>query len=253
MQSPWLLNHMGKGVKYAAVVLAAAVPLGFSPAMTSSAAASTSAASWSAEEALSCSNFEEAQSAVGQQQASSALQEAARYAATAAQADPAWRPISGKMSFEASLPDAMLSAAQIASVQADSNAIQSACAAIGTPTYAAQQGRTATAANPLNSSTATAWTYFTGNTSLTAVQVAGLEGNLLYESGGALNPAVVQGTCKLPPGPCGVGIAQWTDPGSRFSSLQNLATTEGVAWQCHVDRRFRGRVRAAVAVTLRDS
>jgi hypothetical protein len=230
MQSFRLLNYMRKGARSAAIVLAAAPLLGFSPAMTHSAAASTSMTSGSAGEALSCQSFKEAQSAIGQPQASSALQEAAGYALTAAQADPAWRPISDEMHSEASLPDAMLSAAQVATVQADSNAIQSACAAIGVPAYGPQQGKEAVTASPLNSNTATAWTYFTGNTSLTAVQVAGLEGNLLYESGGALNPAVVQGKCKLPPGPCGVGIAQWTDPGGRFSSLENLAATEGVTW-----------------------
>ncbi len=77
---------------------------------------------------------------------------------------------------------------------------------------------------------ATAWKYLAANTTLTRVQIAGLLGNLLYESGGALNPAQVQFGCRVPPGPCGVGIAQWTDPGSRFDGLVALAHTDHVAW-----------------------
>ncbi len=222
-----LIFGMRKGVRYATIVLTASLALGLSPALASSATAATSGATGSASETRSCLGFEAAQSAPGQPQASSDLRQAARSAAAAAQADPAWRAVADQLQYEASLPDAMLSAAQVAQAKTDSSAIQSSCAAIAVPSYSAQQAQAATA-GPLNSNTATAWTYFTGNTSLTAVQVAGLEGNLMVESG--LNPAIVQNGCSYPPGPCGVGIAQWTAPGGRFSSLENLASTEGTTW-----------------------
>ncbi len=90
--------------------------------------------------------------------------------------------------------------------------------------------RQLTTADPLDANTAIAYQYFVTHTSLTPVQVAGLEGNLLYESGGALNPAQIQFGCTLPPDYCGAGIAQWTDPGPRFSALEALARSEGVAW-----------------------
>ncbi|HEV7525042.1 MAG TPA: phage tail tip lysozyme, partial [Acidimicrobiia bacterium] len=86
------------------------------------------------------------------------------------------------------------------------------------------------AADPLTANVFTAWEYFVANTTLTRVQIAGLEGNLHYESGGALNPAQVQFGCALPPGPCGVGIAQWTDPGPRLNGLVALANSLHVPW-----------------------
>jgi Phage tail lysozyme len=86
------------------------------------------------------------------------------------------------------------------------------------------------AADPITANVFTAWEYLVAHTTLTRVQIAGLEGNLLYESGGALNPAQVQFGCSLPPGPCGVGIAQWTDPGPRFNGLVSLAKTKHSSW-----------------------
>jgi Phage tail lysozyme len=86
------------------------------------------------------------------------------------------------------------------------------------------------AADPITANVATGWKYLLAHTSLTRVQIAGLEGNLLYESGGALDPAQVQFGCHVPPGPCGVGVAQWTDPGPRFSGLVALAHQEHVSW-----------------------
>jgi hypothetical protein len=88
----------------------------------------------------------------------------------------------------------------------------------------------APAPDPLNANTTAAWTKLLAITTLSRVQIAGLEGNLLYESGSALNPKQVQFGCHLPPGPCGVGIAQWTDPGPRFSALVAFANSKGVSW-----------------------
>ncbi len=85
-------------------------------------------------------------------------------------------------------------------------------------------------ADPITANVFTAWEYLVANTTLTRVQIAGLEGNLLYESGGALNPAQVEFGCQVPPGPCGAGIAQWTDPGTRFNGLVALATSKHVSW-----------------------
>jgi len=158
------------------------------------------------------------------------LAAAASQATAVGQTAPAWKTVARALSSQQRLPDAMLSRAQIRTFGQDAAVVGQACAAAGVPAGATARGGAPAAAAALNANTATAWTYFTNNTSLTAVQVAGLEGNLLYESGGALNPAVVQGKCQLPPGPCGVGIAQWTDPGGRFSSLEKLAASEGVAW-----------------------
>jgi hypothetical protein len=166
-----------------------------------------------------------AQSATGQPQASAALRRAADLASTTAAPDGSWARVADAMATRAALPDAMLTAAQIRTAgQADAT-VRSACAAIGDASTSA--ARPLSVAQPLNANTATAWTYFIGNTSLTAVQVAGLAGNLQYESGGGLNPAVVQAGCT---GTCGVGIAQWTRPGSRYDGLLNLAQREGVAW-----------------------
>lgn len=86
------------------------------------------------------------------------------------------------------------------------------------------------AADPITANVATGWKYLLANTSLTRVQIAGLEGNLLYESGGALDPAQVEFGCRVPPGPCGVGVAQWTDPGPRFTGLVALAHGRHVSW-----------------------
>jgi hypothetical protein len=83
--------------------------------------------------------------------------------------------------------------------------------------------------DPLNLNTSIAFTSLRAITTLTRTQIAGLEGNLLFESGGALNPAQVQFGCHLPPGPCGVGIAQWTDPGPRFDGLVALAHARQVS------------------------
>jgi ribosomal protein L24E len=83
--------------------------------------------------------------------------------------------------------------------------------------------------DPLNLNTSIAFTSLRAITTLTRTQIAGLEGNLLFESGGALNPAQVQFGCHLPPGPCGVGIAQWTDPGPRFDGLVALAHARHVS------------------------
>jgi hypothetical protein len=204
-----------------------AVLFGLSPAMASPLARGAGTAHPN-QEILSCRAYWAAQAANQQVAASSDLRSAASHAATAARTNQSWRNVAHALNVLANLPDAMLTAAQMRAANRAGAGVASSCAAIGVT--APPSGKAIVQPGSLNSNTATAWTYFVGNTSLTAVQVAGLEGNLLYESGGGLNPAVIQGGCKLPPGPCGVGIAQWTDPGGRFSSLEALARTEGVAW-----------------------
>jgi hypothetical protein len=84
--------------------------------------------------------------------------------------------------------------------------------------------------DPLSANTLLAWNELVSITTLSRNQIAGLEGNLLYESGGALNPAQIEFGCALPPGPCGVGIAQWTDPGPRFNGLVALGRSKGLPW-----------------------
>jgi hypothetical protein len=195
------------------------------------AGAATRPAGSTGHQARACRDYRSSQTAGIR--AGADLTAAASQATAAGQAAPAWKTVARALSSQQRLPDAMLSRAQIATFGQDATVVGKACAAAGVPAGAvARSGAPGApaAAAALNANTATAWTYFTNNTSLTAVQVAGLEGNLLYESGGALNPAVVQGGCALPPGPCGVGIAQWTDPGGRFSNLGKLAGSEGVAW-----------------------
>ena len=73
----------------------------------------------------------------------------------------------------ANVPDAMLTATQISAINRAEAIISTFCTGIGIP--AISFGWAIGLPNSLNSSTATAWTYFTGNTSLTAVQVAGLK------------------------------------------------------------------------------
>jgi hypothetical protein len=180
------------------------------------------------QEVLSCNAYWSAQAANGQLAMSADLRSAASHAAIAARTNQSWRRASHAMNYLANIPDALLTSRQVRTANRSSAIISASCKAIGAS--APTRGRAIASPNSLSSNTASAWTYFVGNTSLTAVQVAGLEGNLQYESGGGLNPAVVQGGCKLPPGPCGVGIAQWTDPGGRFSNLEALAQTEGVTW-----------------------
>ena len=123
----------------------------------------------------------------------------------------------------------MLTPAQTSAAARDRASIEAACATTGVNGEVTHTPL-GTSGDPLDANTATAYEYFIAHTSLTPVQVAGLEGNLLYESGGALDPAQVQFGCPLPPGPCGVGIAQWTDPGPRFDALVLLARADGVAW-----------------------
>jgi len=206
----------------AAIALAVfTVLLGLTPAMASQ-------ASRPAQEVLACRAYSAAQAAKSQAGASAGLRSAAGYAAIAARADRSWRRVAQALNSVADVPDAMLTATQISAINRAEAIISSSCTGIGTP--AISFGRSVALSSSLNSNTATAWTYFVGNTSLTAVQVAGLEGNLMYESGG-LNPAAQQGGCALPPGPCGRGIAQWSDPGGRFSSLEALANAEKVSWE----------------------
>jgi Phage tail lysozyme len=207
----------------AAVVCAGALA-GLIPALAGSASAATGSAALSPAETASCQSYQRAQAA-GPGQVTSDLRTAAGDATAAAKADPAWRPVASALNYEVGLPDAMLTATQLSTVKADNATIQSACAGSGGITF----GPLKSAATPgaLSANTATAWNYFIGNTSLTAVQVAGLEGNLMVESG--VNPAAAQGGCTYPPGPCGYGIAQWTRPGGRYTNLQNLAASEGVS------------------------
>jgi RHS repeat-associated protein len=70
-----------------------------------------------------------------------------------------------------------------------------------------------------------AMTFFVGR-GLTPIQASGLVGNLQFESGGTLDPYQIQTGCSLPPGPCGVGIGQWTDPGYRWNALGTYAQVE---------------------------
>jgi hypothetical protein len=57
-------------------------------------------------------------------------------------------------------------------------------------------------------------------------QSAGILGNLLYESWDTLDPTIWQVGCDYASGvPCGRGIAQWTDPGPRWSALIDFAQT----------------------------
>jgi hypothetical protein len=59
---------------------------------------------------------------------------------------------------------------------------------------------------------------------LTADQAAGLAGNLWYESAG-VNPRQVQIGCTGPS--CGIGIAQWTENGTRWAAENAYAAKEG--------------------------
>jgi hypothetical protein len=70
-----------------------------------------------------------------------------------------------------------------------------------------------------------AMTFFVGR-GLTPIQASGLVGNLQFESGGTLDTYKIQTGCSFPPGPCGVGIGQWTDPGYRWSALKTYAQGE---------------------------
>ena len=195
----------------------------------SAAATSRVHSSGSRLELRTCESYRAARGAVDQLKESVDLRRAADQAVAAAATDPSWGPVACAVASVAGLPDASLSNRQIARANAAAKVIDMACSAVGVR-VASSLAKATTTPDPLNSSTATAWQYFSANTSLTPVQIAGLEGNLLEESGGALNPAQVQFGCKLPPGPCGVGIAQWTDPGNRYGGLVALANANHVAW-----------------------
>jgi RHS repeat-associated protein len=58
---------------------------------------------------------------------------------------------------------------------------------------------------------------------------AAIVGNLLFESGGTLLPGKWQSSanCNHHVEPCGRGIAQWTDPGSRWTALRRYARRYG--------------------------
>jgi hypothetical protein len=114
----------------------------------------------------------------------------------------------------------------VALTHADASMLGTACPVFGGDARALAA---APPPDPLDLNTSIAFTTLRAITTLTRTQIAGLEGNLLFESGGALNPAQVQFGCHLPPGPCGVGIAQWTDPGPRFSGLVALAHARHVS------------------------
>ena len=85
-------------------------------------------------------------------------------------------------------------------------------------------------ATPRTSNTATAYQYFIAHTTLTPVQVAGLEGNLLYESGGALNPAQLQFGLPAPTRSVWRRHCPVDRSGPRFDALVLLARADGVAW-----------------------
>ena len=167
--------------------------------------------------------------AANQALSSAAVEASATDARTAARSNRRWLPLAEALSSLTRMSDAMLTPAQTSAAARDRASIEAACATTGVNGEVTHTPL-GTSGDPLDANTATAYEYFIAHTSLTPVQVAGLEGNLLYESGGALDPAQVQFGCPLPPGPCGVGIAQWTDPGPRFDALVLLARADGVAW-----------------------
>jgi hypothetical protein len=193
----------------ASVSTAAATPVG-----GSSAAAAA---------ARSCASYRAVDVNLGKSAVSQQLRAAAADARIATQSDAGWSAVANARARKATMPDTMLSPEQVARARADAAIVETAC---GEGLRAAA----AVPADPLNANTSAAWKKLRAITTLTRIQIAGLLGNLLYESGGALNPAQVQFGCHLPPGPCGVGIAQWTDPGPRFNGLVALANTKGVPW-----------------------
>ncbi len=176
-----------------------------------------------------CESYGAVAPAGNQALASAAVVAAAADARRAALSQQKWLPLAGALSSLRRMSDAMLTPAQRATAARDRATVEGACSALGLRSGTIRSPRGASD-DQLDANTATAYEYFIAHTSLTPVQVAGLEGNLLYESGGALDPAQVQYGCSLPPGPCGVGIAQWTDPGPRFDALAALARSEAVAW-----------------------
>jgi hypothetical protein len=182
-----------------------------------------------ADAARGCQRYGSVGVAPNQRRAGADLEAAAAATRAAAQASAGYQPLADALSSLGSLPDATLSIRQRSVATADTQEISHVCSAIASPSAPSASPR-ASLADPLNWRTKYAWRYFVRHTSLTKRQIAGLEGNLLYESGGALNPRQVQFGCQLPPGPCGIGIAQWTDPGPRFSSLKALARSEGGHW-----------------------
>ncbi|MEP7022430.1 MAG: phage tail tip lysozyme [Actinomycetota bacterium] len=200
----------------------AVLSVAFSPATAGAASGPGAGPAGSVQELLSCQAYLDAQRAGAGINVSTGLRSAARHAAIAARTARRWQVVASRLRYAASLPDAMLTKAQLRKSRRNGRVIQRACAAAGASLTVFPRRESAVKAAPLTPSMRAAWTYFVGSTSLTAVQAAGLEGNLMVESG--LNPGIKQKSCAS----CGYGIAQWTVGGSRYANLVKFAKTLGL-------------------------
>ena len=108
---------------------------------------------------------------------------------------------------------------------ADASMLGTACPVFGgEPRFAV-----APPPDPLNVNTSIAFASLRAITTLTRTQIAGLEGNLLFESGGALNPAQVQFGLPFTAGSVWRGRRPVDRSGPRFNGLVALAHARQVS------------------------